>query len=138
MPHWECYYHIVWATKHRLPLISGDIESLIISTIRRKSQMLECPIYAINSVEDHIHIAVTVLPKLSVAEWVRQVKGLSAHEAKAYNPDAEIAFHWQTGYSVHTLGKKVLPFVVNYIQRQKEHHRSNTIEPYLEYIEPFD
>src|SRR5688572_1250152 len=136
MPHCECYYHIVWATKHRQPLIIPDIEPLIISTIKRKSQSLECPVYAINGIEDHIHVAVTIVPKVSVAEWVRQVKGLSTRETNAHFPDAETSFQWQTGYSVHTVGKKALPFVVGYIRKQKEHHKKNTIEPYLEYIEP--
>lgn len=134
MPNWECYYHIVWATKYRQSLITPDLETLIFSTIKRKSKQLNCPTYAINGTEDHVHIAVTVLPKIAVAEWVRQVKGLSAHEVQDHFSHAETFFKWQKGYSVHTLGKKTLPFVTNYIQKQREHHANDTTEPYLEYI----
>lgn len=135
MASWVCYYHIIWATKHRTPLISNPIEEVIFATIRRKSQILECPLLAINGIADHIHVAVSITPKLAVAEWVRHAKGLSTREINASFQNLEMPFRWQEGYHVLTYGKKNLDFVLDYIANQKTHHSQNTLEPYLEQLD---
>lgn len=130
-----CYYHIIWATKYRAPTITSSIEKVIIETVLQKSEQLKCPIHAVNTVADHVHVAVTIPPAKGIWEWARDVKGLSAHTVNQEFPNREETFKWQRGYSVLTFGEKVLPFVVKYIEKQKEHHQSGTTEPYLEYIE---
>jgi putative transposase len=107
---------------------------VIINAIKSKSRELKCPIHAINAAYDHIHIAVTIPPALAIWQWVRDAKGLSAHLVNRDFPDRNDTFRWQKGYSVHTFGLKTLSFVVDYIERQKEHHHNKTLEDYLEYI----
>jgi putative transposase len=135
MPLVICYYHVVWATKHRTPHITADIEPIIFSTIRRKSEALKSPIHAINGVEDHIHEAISLSAHLALAEWVRHVKGLSAHEVNQNLPNLDTTFRWQSGYSAHTFGQNALPKVVAYIRHQKKHHAEDTIITYLETLE---
>ncbi len=130
-----CYYHIIWATKHRQALITPAIEPVLINSVQQKAHQHRTPIHAINMVADHIHIAVTIPPSKAIWEWVRDVKGLTAHDVNSEFSDLEETFKWQRGYSVHTFGKKVLPYIVEYIEKQKIHHEAGTIEPYLEYIE---
>jgi putative transposase len=136
MPFRVCYYHLVWATKGRLACITPDIERIIISTIKRKSAAMRSPVYAINGTEDHIHVAVSIYTSLSVAEWAKNVKGVSSHEVNLNYPELEPRFHWQSGYSVHTFGAKVHPVVIGYIENQKLHHKNGTLENYLEECEP--
>ena len=50
-------------------------------------------------------------------------------------PDLEYSFAWQKGYGVLTFGAKRLPFVIDYIRRQQEHHAADTIEHYLEQMD---
>jgi putative transposase len=138
MPFWKCYYHAVWTTFHREPAITPQIEPVIIDTVKRKSSMLNCPILAISTVTDHIHIAVSITPGIAAAEWVRNVKGLSTREVNSLFPDLPSHFRWQKSYGLLTCGEKNLPFVVSYIERQKEHHANNTLEPYLERIDTDD
>jgi len=135
VPFWVCYFHAVWSTKNRTPLITPEIETVIIDAVGHKSAKMECQIMAINCVEDHIHVAVSIPPKVAAAEWIAQAKGLSTHEFNAMYPDLDPNFQWQGGYGALTFGAKRLPFVVDYIQRQKEHHAQATIEPYLERID---
>jgi putative transposase len=135
MPFSVCYYHLLWATKNREPLITPDVELVIISAITQKSVALHCPIQAINSVADHIHVAVSISTTLSVADWARNIKGFSAHEVNSMFPDRSSSFRWQQGYGVLTFGVKTLPFIVVYIAHQKENHRQNLLEMYLERTE---
>ena len=112
-----------------------EVEAIIIQSATQKSQMLVSPIEAINSVHDHIHVATCIPPKLAVAEWVRNIKGITAHEVNEMFPDFQSRFKWQRGYGVLTFGSKMLPTIIEYIAQQKIHHANNTLEPYLERVE---
>ncbi|MDQ7028229.1 MAG: hypothetical protein Q9P44_22010 [Anaerolineae bacterium] len=46
----------------------------------------------------------------------------------------DTTFGWRRGYSVLTFGKRNQPFVVRYIEKQKEHHQINTVESCPEYL----
>ncbi len=82
-----------------------------------------------------MHVAVSIPPKLSVAEWVKQAKGNTTREINARFPDLDTAFSWQNGYGVLSFGAKNLDFVVNYVTRQKEHHANLTLKSYLEQVD---
>lgn len=132
MPFWRCFYHVIWSTKRRAPLITPQNEPTLFEVVTRKSSELECPILGMNAVSDHIHIAMTIAPKVSVAHWVKTIKGATAFEINAAFPDTPERFYWQTGYGVLTFGARNLDTVLAYIARQKEHHAEGTIQPYLE------
>jgi len=136
MTFWRCYYHVIWATSHRAPLISSPIEALIINAVRHKSDELGCTVYAVNTVPDHIHVAVAIPPRLPAADWVRQVKGLTSYEVNSTNPS--MAFHWQSGYGILTFGHRNLSFVTRYIENQKIHHANGTSMAYLEAVDDPD
>lgn len=134
MPFWKCYYHIVWATRYRQPVITPTFELTIFGAVERKCNQLRCELLGINGTTDHIHIALSIPPTHSVAHVVGQIKGVTSREVnQTFNmPDR---FHWQESYSVLTFGEKVMPQVLNYIAHQKEHHAQNTV---LHYLEPVD
>ncbi len=132
MAYWECYYHVVWATKGRAPLIDSHIEPVVFAKLREKSVWCEAPVLDVNGVEDHVHVAVCIPPKLAVAEWVRNVKGYVSREVNGLFPDRELPFLWQLSYGVLTFGQKQAPYVLEYIHRQKEHHADNRLQDRLE------
>ena len=132
MAYWECYYHIVWATKQRTALIDAQIEPLIYAKLREKSLYCEAPVLGIGGIENHIHVAVCIPPKMAVAEWVRNVKGYITREVNGLFPDREQLFHWQSSYGVLTFGQKQTEYVLNYIDRQKQHHAENHLQARLE------
>ena len=71
-------------------MITSDIEKVLFQTAKDKSQSLGCPVHAINGVEDHVHVAVSVVPKIAVSEWVRNIKGIKAHEVNARFPEFNV------------------------------------------------
>jgi putative transposase len=134
LPFWKCYYHLVWTTKHRQPIITPERERIIFATVRRVADDLKSEVWAINGTSDHIHVAASIPPGVAVAEWVKRCKGASSYMVNKSAP-AEDRFGWQAGYSVLTFGQKVLPFVVAYITNQKQHHANSELQPYLERTE---
>ncbi len=135
MPYVKCFYHAIWATKNRQPIINHEIKALLLSSIRLKSLEMRCPILELNAVENHVHVAVCIVPNVAAAEWFRHVKGLSAHAINANFVDLDSPFKWQEGYGLVTFGEKNLPFVQSYIVHQQEHHANRNIFPKLEEID---
>lgn len=135
---YRCYYHIVWATKNRVPLITPRIEETLHPYIHEKSLEFKAPIHAVNSMPDHIHLAVTVPPSLSLADWVQSIKGASSHEINAIHTNLPERFAWQRSYSVFTFGQRSLTDIIDYIIHQKEHHRNRTTIEFYEQLPDSD
>lgn len=135
MPYWSCFYHIVWATKYRQEIITRAMQPMIYDALRQKSEQLHCIILAINSIADHIHVAIRIPPHVAVARWVGDAKGLSTYVVNGNFSDLESPFKWQEGYGVVTFGEKNFPYVERYIARQQEHHQSGQLIDKLERME---
>jgi REP-associated tyrosine transposase len=130
MPYWRLFYHIVWGTKNRLELIDPAWEKDLHGYIWGKATALECLPHAIGGISDHIHVAISIPPKLSVATLIGQLKGVSSHHVnKTY---ADGPFMWQTEYGVFSFSEKALPSIVNYINNQKQHHAESTLNVAME------
>jgi putative transposase len=132
MPFTVCYYHVVWATKHRTEWLTNDIEASVLASIREISTQLKCVIYALNACANHVHVAVDIRPQIAPSDWIGRVKGTSSRQVNKTFMLLDGQFRWQKSYGLLTFGAKNLAYVVDYIERQKAHHAYGTIEPYLE------
>ena len=129
---WRLYYHLVWATKERQPLINSDREDELYRYIIAKADALSCIVHGIGGVEDHIHLVVSIPPTLAIADFVKQIKGSSAHHLNKVLSASLNKFGWQEGYGVFSLGGKQLEQAVNYVKNQKAHHLNGTAIASLE------
>ena len=134
MPFYRLYYHIVWATKDRRPLLVPEIESIVHSMLREKARKLDPTVYTVGGVADHVHLVATIPPKLAVATFVGQVKGATATQFNKLNHYAG-SVYWQREYGAFTFDQKRLHQVVDYVLRQKEHHANGNLIPVLERYE---
>ena len=116
MPYYRLFYHMVWATKNREPLITLEIEPIIYSLLRTKAIGLGGTVFALNGMAEHVHMVGSIPPKIAVATFIGQVKGVtSAKYNKQYRKRP--LFYWQEEYSVFSFGGKRLPYVINYVER---------------------
>ena len=129
---WRLYYHFVWATKERLPLITADIEPELYGYIIGKANALACITHAIGGIDNHIHLIASIPPKLAIADFVKGIKGSSAHHLNHNVPHYSAKFGWQRGYGVFSLGGKQLDEAIAYVVNQKQHHQQGTIVAALE------
>lgn len=131
MPFHKLYYHIVWGTKNRLPLITGQIEAGIYKNIVAKVSEFGGVVYACGGLYDHVHVAVSLPPKYALAQMIGQLKGNSSHFVN-HVLGCEETFRWQNEYGVLTFDERQLPWVVKYIKNQKKHHEEGRIIPEFE------
>ena len=127
MPFWRIFYHFVWATVDRQPLIVPDVEPQLYGYIVGKADSLGCITHAIGGVEDHIHVVASIPPKLSLAGYVQHIKGGSAHHLNTNLMKEGVKFNWQRGYGVFSLDSKQVKRVVAYVLNQKQHHQQGDI-----------
>jgi REP element-mobilizing transposase RayT len=133
MSFWKCYYHIVWSTADREPLIQPDIERRLYPYIVNKAAELGVFVYAIDGWTDHIHLVVAIPPKHAVADVVKRLKGASSHDLNHGGAQAlDRPFAWQRGYGALSLGERQLPIAKAYVANQKEHHTEHTTNTWLE------
>ncbi len=130
MPYWQLFYHLVWTTKNRDPLILPDVESIIYDLLRTKAIGLGATVFAIGGMPDHVHVVASIPPKIAVAKFVGQIKAVAA--TKFNKMGLPYVLYWQQEYGAFSFDGKRLPNVIAYVQRQKEHHANQTTIPVLE------
>jgi putative transposase len=65
----------------------------------------ECQLHAIGGIEDHIHLIVSIPPKLSIADFAKRIKGSSARYLNQEFAKDNYKFAWQHEYAVFSLGE---------------------------------
>ncbi len=129
MPYWRIFYHVVWSTKNREPLIRKIWENDLHGYMWGKSTALGCLPHAINGLADHVHLAISIPPVQPISRIIGHIKGSSSRYINR-ELETEGVFAWQAGYGVLSISESSLLRVIQYINQQKIHHlASSTIEP---------
>ena len=131
MPYWQLFYHLVWSTKDRLPLLTPEIEVVIYGFLRSKAIGLGATLFALNGVADHVHVVAAVPPKIAVAKFIGQVKAVASTKFNK-SGQSNTPFFWQEEYGVFSFDGKRLPNYIAYVERQQKHHAQDTAISILE------
>ncbi|QOE17867.1 IS200/IS605 family transposase [Staphylococcus aureus] len=118
---WNCKYHIVFAPKYRRQVIYGKIKKDIGIILRQLCERKGVEIIEAEACKDHIHMLVSIPPKLGVSSFVGYLKGKSS--LMIFDRHANLKYRygnrkfWCKGFYVDTVGrnKKVIE---NYIRNQ--------------------
>ena len=80
-------YHIVWSTKYRHRVLTGDLAVRVRAICRqvRRGNGVSIPHGVLSS--DHVHMFVSVPPKLAVSDLVRRMKGRPSHRVQRGFPE---------------------------------------------------
>ena len=137
---WNCKYHIVFAPKYRRQIIYGKIKADIGVILRKLCDQKDVEIIEANACKDHIHMLVSIPPKLSVSQFMGYLKGKSS--LMIFDRHANLKYKygnrqfWCKGYYVDTVGrnKKVIEeYIKNQIQEDLAYEQMSL----KEYIDPF-
>lgn len=133
----EIYLHFNWHTKDDQPILTGNVEELVHRLITERCRKTKgVYFHGIGGTETHIHLAVNIEPFVTISDLVQDLKGGSSHDANQQL--SETLLYWQRGYGVVSFGQKNLPWVLDYIANQKEHHAKGRAQERLERHTDFD
>ena len=72
---YKCDYHIVWVPKYRFRILKDGVKDLVDKDIRSLCEWKGCEVEELNVQEDHVHLMVSIPPKVSVSVLMGTVKG---------------------------------------------------------------
>jgi putative transposase len=129
MPHslvcnWQ---HIVFSTKGRQPWLIPELQVKLWPFLTGTADRLGIHPAAINGVPDHIHLLLGISGSLAISTAVQKLKANSSRWLK----ERCRQFSWQEGFSSFSVSASNLPAVVDYINRQQEHHKKRNFQEEL-------
>ena len=120
---WECQYHIVFIPKFRRKKLYGMVKDDVRDIIKTLCSYKKVEIIAGAVCADHVHLCVSIPPKLSISDFVGYLKGKSALMIFDKHPELGSKWDrsfWARGYYVATVGNVNEETVKEYIRRQTE------------------
>ena len=106
---YKCDYHIVWVPKYRFRILKDVVKELVEKDIRLLCEWKGCEVEELNVQDDHVHLMVSIPPKVSVSELIGTLKGkLAIKLFKSYPVLKRKPYwgnhFWARGYFVSTIG----------------------------------
>lgn len=116
--------HLVWVTKYRYPVLSGDIQIRCRELIIQICDVEDVQILKGVVSKDHIHMHIEYPPKLSMSDLVKRLKGRTSRMLQQEFPDLKKRYwgrhFWAIGYGGWSTGNITDEMVQEYL----EHHRN--------------
>ncbi|WP_336047017.1 IS200/IS605 family transposase [Solibacillus ferritrahens] len=137
---WNCKYHIVFAPKYRRQIIYNQIKTDVGKILRQLCERKGVEIIEATACPDHIHMLVSIPPKLSVSSFVGYLKGKSS--LMSFNRHANLKYKygnrkfWCRGYYVDTVGRN-RKVIQEYIKNQLQEDILEDQMTMKEFIDPF-
>ena len=105
---WDCKYHVVFIPKRRKKAIFGALRKHLGEVFRELARHKEAEVVEGHLMPDHVHMCLSIPPKVAVSNVVGYMKGKSAitiarkFMGRARNFTGEV--FWVRGYFVSTVG----------------------------------
>ena len=137
---WMCEYHIVFAPKYRRKAIYNQYRDSLGEILRRLCSYKGVEIVEGHLMPDHVHMLVSIPPKLAVSSFMGYLKGKSA--LMMFDKHANLKYKfgnrhfWSEGYYVSTVGLNEAT-IRKYIQEQEAHDVALDKLSVKEYEDPF-
>ena len=127
---WKCQYHIVFILKYRRKVLYGKIKVYIREILIKLCKYKDVEIIEGTVCGDHVHLCVSIPPKLSVSEFMGYLKGKSVLMIYDVHPGQGSKWNrafWARGYYVATVGNITEEAIKRYIQEQQEEAKKEEV-----------
>lgn len=114
--------HVVFSTKNRADLIAPEIENSLFGYIHGIVENNESKLIIANGTTNHIHLLISLGRKIDISKLIGDIKRDSSSWVKKQSAGLS-NFYWQKGYGAFSIGQSQIEVVINYIEKQKEHHK---------------
>ena len=126
----QLFFHIIFSTKERRNSLHKDIRDDLLAYLCGIARKQQARVVKAGAVENHVHLLMTMRPKQSLSDMVRDIKANSSRWMHENHPE-ERDFAWQSGFSVFSVSASVAPTVSAYIENQESHHHRMSFEEEL-------
>ncbi len=114
-------YHLVWSTKYRFKVLQGPLRLRVRDICRQVCAQNGVEIIKGVLSSDHVHMFVSVPPKLAISDLMRLMKGRSSHKIQQDFPQIKKRYwgrhFWGRGYFSTTNGAITEDIVLQYLEQ---------------------
>ncbi len=118
------FIHCIFSTKERRNTIPSELQEKLWAYLLGIAKNLGIELLAAGGTANHIHLLISLPPKLSLAEAVQKLKANSSR----WFGEHGLTFEWQRGYGAFSVSPSLLNMVQAYIRHQAEHHKKRNFE----------
>ena len=137
---WVCKYNIVFTPKYRRKIIYNQYREDLIEIFKRLCSYKGVEIIEGHMMPDHVHMLLSIPPKIAISTFVGYLKGKSALQMFDKHANLKYKFgnrhFWAEGYYVSTVGLNEAT-VKKYIAEQEKHDIALDKLSVKEYEVPF-
>jgi len=117
-------YHIVWSTKYRKEVLTGNIEQRLKEFMNEIAEDKGFEIKSMEIMPDHVHVFVTAHPKYSPSYIYKILKGISGRKLFIEFPELKNQLWkgqlWNPSTYIETIGHISEETIKRYIEDQKK------------------
>ena len=121
---YDIKYHIVWVTKYRYKVITGDIAQRFRQLAKQICSAHDVHIISGSISPDHIHMFISVPPQVSVSKLVQYIKGATSRKLQQEFQSLKKRYWgqhlWARGYFCASSGNVTDEIWLEYIKNQPE------------------
>ena len=121
--------HLVWITKYRYQVLTKEVGYRVRELIRQTCDANDIEIIKGRVSKDHVHLYISYLPKLSVSEIMRKIKGRSSRRIQEEFPQLGKQYwgkhFWAIGYAAFSSGHVTDEMIQEYIDKHENHPNHN-------------
>ena len=130
----KIYLHIVFHIKTMSPKIHEEHWDRVHSYIGQLINSTVCNVIRVGGICDHVHVVCLLSNNVSVAYLIEEIKRNSSRWIKNLSPYYQ-HFAWQAGYAAFSVSQSVVDKTVDYVARQKEHHKKLSFhDEYIQFL----
>ncbi len=124
---YKCDYHIVFTPKYRFRILTGHVSSMLEHDILTICEWKDVIVEEMNIQPDHVHMIVSIPPKVSVSDFMGILKGKTAIKLFKSYPNLKKKPYWGNhfwarGYFVNTVGLDE-EMIRRYVKYQEDEER---------------
>lgn len=125
------FIHVISCVKNKEPLLTKPVRTVLFAHIKKQAAESGINVLSVNGTEDHMHVVVQMMPTQNLAQIMKSIRTESAawiNESKFIkNP-----FEWEEGFAALSVSPSSVKQVLDYIEKQEEHHKTKTLDSELE------
>lgn len=134
----QLYVQTVFAVKYRASVLKPEWRKEFFGVIGNLINETGCKNIIVNGVDDHVRCFFGLLPTLSIADVMQNIKSNSSGWLNNRNL-IKHRFEWQSGYGAFSYSRSHINNAFQYILNQETHHRKKTLKiEYLELLKNFE
>ena len=122
----QLYFHLVWTTRDRRPMIDAATASWLDRFFRRTAINERVEVIELAILRTHVHIIVRTSERLDLGRLAQMLKGGSSYAASRL-PENKVGLRWAREYSASTVSPSRLRAAIDYLKRQGQRHPDEVV-----------